>query len=57
MLDCEKPSVPLRLLPPPTVHFKIRVFTFALALCRLLADTGLGFNSFDVRAGFVLGQG
>lgn len=47
----------LRFLPPPTVHFKIRVPNFALALRDLLADVGLGLNSFDVGAGFVRGQG
>lgn len=50
-------TVPLRLLPPPTVHFKIRVPTFALVLWHLLADAGLGLYSFDVGTGFLRGQG
>lgn len=47
----------LRLLPPPTVHFKIRLLTFALVLRDLLGDAGLGLDSFDVGAGFQWGQG
>ncbi len=50
-------TAPLRPLPPPIVHFKIRVLTFAVALWDLLADTGLDLNGFDVGAGFVRGQG
>lgn len=45
----------LRLLPPPTVHFKVRVLAFALALWDLLG--GLGLDGFDVGAGFLRGQG
>lgn len=48
-------AAPLRLLPPPTVHFKISVLTFALALWDLLA--GLRLGGFDVGAGFLRGQG
>lgn len=52
-----KPSerAQLRLLPPPAVHFKVRVLTFALPLRDLLSDAGLGFNRSDVGA-FERGQ-
>lgn len=53
MLALARPS-PLSPLPPPTVHFKIRVLIFALVLWRLLA--GLCFHSSDIRAGFQRGQ-
>lgn len=49
-------TVPLRLLPPPTVHFKIRLLTFAFALWELLGDARLGLDGFDVGAGFLRGQ-
>lgn len=50
-------SVPtLRLLPPPTVHFKIRVPVFALALWDLLANAGLGLHGSDVGAGLERGK-
>lgn len=46
----------LRLLPPLTAHFKIRLLTFALALWDSLADARLSFNSSDVGAGFLRGE-
>lgn len=49
-------TVPLRPLPPPTVHFKIRVPALALVLWDLLADAGLRLHRSDVGAGFLRGQ-
>lgn len=49
-------AVPLCLLPPPTVHFKIRVPALALVLWDLLADAGLRLRRPDVGAGFLRGE-
>lgn len=46
----------LRLLPPLTAHFKIRLLTFALALWEILADARPNFNGSDVVAGFLWGE-
>lgn len=50
-------SAQLRLLPPLTVHFKIRVLTFTLVLWGFLADAGLSFDGLDIGAEFLRGQG
>lgn len=51
-MEAESPSerAQLRLLPPPAVHFKVRVLAAALPLRDLLADAGLSFNRSDIGA-------
>lgn len=55
---CRQPAgFQLRPLSPLSVHFKIRLLTFAFALLGFLADARLSFSSSDVGAGCLRGEG